>query len=215
MEFKVIDNSGKETGNVNFDEALVTTKNSPALLHEVVVAYQAGLRSGTHSVKTRAMVSGGGLKPWKQKGTGNARAGSTRSPLWRKGGIIFGPVNRDYSQDLPKKKKQIAFKMALRGLIKDNRLQVVEPIKLAEVKTKTVAAVYAKWQAPTHSYFLVEKVDPKLSLASRNIENVKLTDVASFNTYECLRARKVFITKAGLEQLVARIAEKTEKSNAN
>ncbi|MCG3204259.1 MAG: 50S ribosomal protein L4 [Elusimicrobia bacterium] len=215
MELKVIDNSGKESGNVTFDEALVATKTSPALLHEVVVAYQAGLRSGTHSVKTRAMVSGGGLKPWKQKGTGNARAGSTRSPLWRKGGIIFGPVNRDYSQDLPKQKKQIAFKMALRGLLQDNRIQVVDPINLSEVKTKNVATVYSKWKAPTNSFLLVEKIDPAFDRASRNISHVQVTDVASFNTYDCLRARRVFITKAGLEKLVARVQGKTEKSNVN
>lgn len=210
MELKVINNSGKETGSVQFDEALVDTKTSPALLHEVVVAYRAGLRSGTHSVKTRSQVSGGGLKPWRQKGTGNARSGSTRSPLWRKGGIIFGPVERKYIQDLPRKKKQIAFKMALRGLLEDNRIQVVEPIKLSEIKTKNVAAIYLKWQAPTDSFFLVDKIDADFSRASRNIQNVRVSDVASFNTYDCLRARRVFITKAGLEQLTARVGQKAE-----
>lgn len=210
MELKVIDNSGKESGKVNFDDALVQTKASKALLHEVVTAYRAGLRAGTHSVKTRAMVSGGGLKPWRQKGTGNARSGSTRSPLWRKGGIIFGPENRDYTQSLPKKKKLTAFKMAVRDLINENRLQVVDPIKLSEPKTKTVAAVYAKWNAPTDSLFLLDKMDANFVRASRNIQNVTVGDIASFNTYEALRARRVFITKAGLEQLTARIASKTE-----
>ncbi len=210
MELKVIDNSGKQSGSVQFDEALVTTKTSPALLHEVVVAYQAGLRQGTHSVKTRSMVSGGGLKPWRQKGTGNARSGSTRSPLWRKGGVIFGPVSRDYTQALPRKKKQIAFKMAVKALIEDNRIQVVDPIKLTEAKTKHVAAVYAKWQAPTNSIFLVEKSDSNFAKASRNISNVTVSDVATFNVYDCLRARRVFITKAALEQLTARISAKAE-----
>lgn len=210
MELKVINNSGKETGAVQFDEALVATKASPVLLHEVVVAYRAGLRSGTHSVKTRSMVSGGGLKPWRQKGTGNARSGSTRSPLWRKGGIIFGPVDRNYMQDLPKKKKQIAFKMAFRDLLQTNRIQVVEPIQLSEPKTKNVASVYAKWQAPTDSLFLVDKIDPAFNRASRNIPNVTVADVSSFNTYDCLRARRVFITQAGLDRLTARIAQKTE-----
>src|SRR4029077_5452157 len=119
---KIIDNSGKESGNVSFDEALVQTKGSKAVLHELVVAFQAGQRSGTHAVKTRATVSGGGKKPWRQKGTGNARSGSTRSPLWRKGGVIFGPVNRDYSQDLPKKKKKLAFQMAVKDLFATNRI---------------------------------------------------------------------------------------------
>lgn len=210
MELKVIDNKGQESGSVQFDEALVATKASPALLHEVVVAYQAGLRSGTHAVKTRSTVSGGGIKPWRQKGTGNARAGSTRSPLWRKGGIIFGPVPRDYSQALPKKKKQLAFKMAVKGLLDDKRIQVVEPIELSEIKTKHVAAIFNKWQAPTDSLFLLPKVDAGLNRASRNISHVKVSDVASFNIYDCLRARRVFITKEGLAELTARITKKAE-----
>jgi large subunit ribosomal protein L4 len=210
MDLKIINNKGQESGTVQFDETVVAHKNSPALLHEVIVAYQAGQRAGTHSVKTRAFVSGGGLKPWRQKGTGNARAGSTRSPLWRKGGIIFGPVNRDYSQDLPKKKKKQAFKMAVGDLFKTNRIQVVEPIKLSDAKTKNVAAVYAKWNVPTDSIFLVDKIEANFARASRNIENVTVSDVASFNTYQCLRARRVFITQAALEQLSARIAGSSE-----
>lgn len=210
MELKIINNKGQENGSVQFDEALVATKASPALLHEIVVAYQAGQRAGTHAVKTRANVSGGGIKPWRQKGTGNARSGSTRSPLWRKGGIIFGPVPRDYSQDMPKKKKQLAFKMAVRELLNDKRIQVVDPIEIPEAKTKHVAAVFAKWQAPTDSLFLLPKVDANLNRASRNISNVKVSDVASFNTYDCLRARRVFITKDGLDELTARITKKAE-----
>lgn len=211
MELKIINNSGKESGTAKFDETLVESKgSSPAVLHEVIVAFQAGHRSGTHKTKTRAQVSGGGLKPWRQKGTGNARSGSTRSPLWRKGGIIFGPVERDYNQALPKKKKQLAFRMAVKGLLDDNRLQVVEPINITETKTKNVAAIYAKWQAPTDSLLLVDKIDSKFLRAARNIANVTVTDVASFNIYECLRARKIFITQAGLEQLAARVAKREE-----
>lgn len=210
MDLKIIDNKGKESGSVQFDDAVIATKASPALLHEVVVAFQAGQRSGTHAVKTRANVSGGGLKPWRQKGTGNARSGSTRSPLWRKGGIIFGPVPRDYSQDLPKKKKKLAFKMAVKGLFDTNRIQVVEPISIKEAKTKNVAAVYAKWNAPTDSFFLIDKTDDKFAKASRNIANVTVSDVASFNVYQCLRARRVFVTKAALEQLTARISGASE-----
>jgi len=210
MDLKIINNKGVESGTVAFDTTLIEKKASPALLHEVIVAFQAGQRAGTHGVKTRAMVSGGGMKPWRQKGTGNARAGSTRSPLWRKGGVIFGPVNRDYSQDMPKKKKKLAFQMAIKDLFATNRIQVVEPIKMTEAKTKTVAAVYAKWNVPTDSIFLVDKVESGFARASRNIENVTVLDVASFNIYQCLRARRVFITPAALEQLSARIASPSE-----
>ena len=130
MELKIINNTGQESGAVQFDEALVATRASQAVLHEVVVAYLAGLRSGTHRTKTRAEVSGGGIKPWKQKHTGNSRSGSNRSPLWRKGGIIFGPVPRDYSVTIPKKKKHLAFRMAMKSLLDNNKIQVVDPIEI-------------------------------------------------------------------------------------
>src|SRR5688572_23982749 len=132
MELKVIDNKGQESGAIQFDSDVLPKKGSRAVLHEYVVAYRANKRSGTHDTLTRTEVSGGGLKPWRQKGTGRARSGSIRSPLWRKGGIVFGPTPRDYSQDLPRKKKQLAFRLAVKDLIEDNRLQVVEPIQIKE-----------------------------------------------------------------------------------
>lgn len=205
MELKVIDIKGQENGTVQFDDALVAANGSRAVFHEVVTAYLAGQRSGTHSTKTRSQVSGGGIKPWKQKGTGRARAGSIRSPLWRHGGVIFGPTPRDYAQDLPKKKKQLAFRMAVRDLIEEKRLQVVEPIQISEPKTKHVAAVFKAWQAPTDSFYVVDKVDPVVHRAARNIPTVTISDVSSVNVYDFLRARRVFITKPALEQLSSRI----------
>jgi large subunit ribosomal protein L4 len=210
MDLKIIDNKGQESGTAQFDTTLIEKKASPAVLHEVIVAYQAGQRAGTHGVKTRAEVSGGGLKPWRQKGTGNARSGSTRSPLWRKGGVIFGPVNRDYSIDLPKKKKKLAFRMAIKELFDKGRIQVVEPISLKEPKTKTVAAVYAKWKVPSDSILLVDKIESNFARASRNIQDVCVLDVESFNTYQCLGARRVFVTPAALQQLAVRIAGTSE-----
>ncbi len=210
MELTVLNNKGDKSGTVQFDEQVVANRASSAVLHEVVVAYQAGLRAGTHQTKTRSMVSGGGLKPWKQKGTGRARSGSTRSPLWRHGGIIFGPNPRNYDQALPKKKKRLAFKMAVKELLDGGKLQVVEPIEMKEPKTKYVAAVYKKWQAPTDSLFVVEKIDPLFNRAARNIPNVVLKDVESLNTYDCLGARRVFMTKAALDALVARVSKATE-----
>jgi large subunit ribosomal protein L4 len=211
MELKVLDNKGKENGAVQIQDEILAVKGSPVVMHEAVVAYLASQRSGTHGTKTRSEVSGGGTKPWKQKGTGRARSGSTRSPLWRHGGIIFGPKPRDYRQDLPKQKKKLAFKMAVNHLIEEKRLQVVEPIKLSEPKTKNVAAIYKKWQAPMNSIFVIEKVDALLSRAARNINAVQLSTVESLNTYNCLSARRIFITPAALEQLSARLAQKSEK----
>jgi len=210
MELQVIDNKGKQAGSVQFEDKLITHKASPALLHEVIVAYHAGQRAGTHETKTRSLVSGGGIKPWKQKGTGRARSGSTRSPLWRHGGIIHGPHQRDYAQSLPIKKKKLAFRMALKELIDAGKLQVVDSVEVKEPKTKAVAAVYANWQAPNNSLFVVEKIETLFNRAARNIAAVALKDVESLNTFDCLAARKVFITKGALEKLSARISKSLE-----
>lgn len=213
MELEILNNKGEKNGAVKFNEALVATSASPSVLHEVVVAYRAGLRAGTHGSKTRAQVSGGGIKPWKQKGTGRARSGSNRSPLWRKGGVIFGPVERCYKQDLPKSKKKTAFRMAIKELLENNKLQVVDPIVLSEPKTKNVAAIYAKWNVPTKSLLVLDKIEPHFQRASRNIQYVQITDVESLNTYDCLAARRVYITTAALESLSARISKYTEKKS--
>lgn len=205
MELKIIDNKGQDSGTVQLEDKVFESKASKVVLHEAIVALQANQRSGTHVTKTRAQVSGGGIKPWKQKGTGRARAGSTRSPLWRHGGIIFGPVQRSYRQDLPKKKRKLAFKLAVNELITDGRLQVVEPIKLSEPKTKLVASVYKKWSAPNDSLFVVSKIDGAFAKASRNIAGVRVIDAATLNTYDCLRARRVFITKDALGHVTERL----------
>lgn len=210
MELKVIDVKGQEAGVVQLDEKLLPLKSKDAVVHEVVTAYLAGLRSGTHAVKTRAEVSGGGIKPWRQKGTGRARSGSIRSPLWRKGGIIFGPEPRSYKQELPRKKKQLAFRIAFMNLVNEGRIQVVEDVKITEPKTKNVAAIYAKWQAPAQSVLVIDKLDPTFARASRNIENVCVIDAESFNTYDLLRARRVFVTKPAFDQLTARMASSLE-----
>ncbi len=212
MELNVINNQGQKSGVVTLEEKLADIKVSKALLHEVVTAHLANQRMGTHSTLTRAEVSGGGIKPWKQKGTGRARSGSTRSPLWRKGGIIFGPKPRDYRQDLPKKKKKLAFQFAFKQLIDEARLQVVEPVEVKEPKTKFVAAVFKKWSAPTDSVFVVDKLNDSLVRASRNISSVTVVDAESLNTYHCLRARKIFLTPAALKCVEARVLGSGDKS---
>lgn len=211
MELKVLDNKGNSSRTVKIDDALANVKGSKAVLHEIVVAQLAGQRSGTHSTRTRSQVSGGGIKPWKQKGTGNARSGSTRSPLWRHGGIIFGPNPRNYTQDLPKKKKKLAFRMAFSGLLEDNRLQIVEPIALPEVKTKHVASVVKKWQAPTDSLLVVDKIDPNFQRAARNVANVRVFDVETLSAYDFLRARRVFMTETALGALASRLGKNGEE----
>ena len=210
MELSVLDNKGKKSGTVAFDESILPTRAS-TVLHEAVVAYMANQRSGTHATKNRSQVSGGGIKPWRQKGTGRARAGSIRSPLWRKGGVIFGPTPRSYRQDLPKKKRRLAFRLAFQGLLADNRLQVVEPIAVTEPKTKNVAQVYKKWSTVPNSLFVVDTLDPAFDRASRNISAVRVLDADSLNTYDCLRAEKIFITSGALDKLTSRLGKPVER----
>lgn len=211
MELQVLDNKGKQAGTVQFDEGLLPKQPKSAVLHEVLVAFQANQRAGTHETKGRSQVSGGGVKPWRQKGTGRARSGSIRSPLWRKGGIIFGPHQRSYRQELPKKKKRLAFRAALKGLFDDGRLQVVEPIELKEAKTRNVAEVYKRWKVSTGCLLVVERLEPDFVRASRNIAAVRVVDVQTVNVYDCLSARQVFITPTALEQLATRLGKTVER----
>lgn len=199
--------SGKEAGKIELP-AMFETKVSEELLHEVITAYNANQRSGTHSTKTRGEVSGGGAKPWKQKGTGNARSGSNRSPLWRKGGIIFGPKPRDYSINVSQQKRRTALDMALSAKVRDGNLLAVEEIEIKEPKTKTVHEILKGLKLLETSVLLViDKKNEALRLASRNIPNLIVKNAANINAYEVLWARKVILTKPALDQLVARSKE--------
>jgi large subunit ribosomal protein L4 len=119
--------------------------------------------------------------------------------------MIFAIKPRDYNQNLPKQKRKLAFKMAVSSLIEENRLQLVEPVSITEPKTKNVAQIYSKWQTPTDSLYVVDKIDPNFKRASRNIKNVTVTTVESLNSYDCLKARRLYITPVALEQLAARV----------
>ncbi len=193
--------SGKEKGKIDLPPVF-ETKFSQELLHEVVTGYLTNQRSGTHSTKTRGEVSGGGIKPWKQKGTGNARSGSIRSPLWRKGGIIFGPRPKDYSQRIPKRKKRAALNMSLASKFKDGDVIVIEELKLEEAKTKKIAELLKNLKIENAKILLVgEKNDNKLKLAARNIPNLVLNEVKNMNAYETMWADKVVFTSAAIEEL--------------
>jgi large subunit ribosomal protein L4 len=201
MEMNILDVQGQEKGKINLP-ALFETKVTPALLHEVSVAFLANQRSGTASTKTRGEVSGGGKKPWKQKGTGNARSGSNRSPLWRKGGIIFGPRPHGYYQNMPQQKKQIALKMALSVKAANGNLIVLDTLPLQEAKTKSVAAILKKLDLENKKILIVvDKVEKNLKLASKNIQDLIISNVNSLNMYQVLWAKKLVITSAAIEQL--------------
>ena len=164
--------------------------------------YNANQRRGTASTKTRANVSGGGKKPWKQKGTGNARSGSNRSPLWRKGGIIFGPRPHGFYQSMPAQKKQIALKMALSVKAASGNLIVLDGITLEGPKTKSVSAILKKLKLEDKKILIVvDKVEKNLKLASKNIQDLVISNVASLNMYQVLWAKKLVMTSAAIEQL--------------
>jgi len=202
--------SGKEKGKIELP-GYFETKVSPSLLHQVVVGYQANQRSGTHSTKTRGEVSGGGAKPWKQKGTGNARAGSNRSPLWRKGGIIFGPRPKDYSQKISKQKRNLALKMALSTKLQLNGIVVLDNLKIEEAKTKKVAEILKNLKILGSKVLLVlEKSEEKLRLASRNIPDLVIKEAKNMNAYEVMWADKILFTEAAIEML-KKLNEGTEE----
>jgi large subunit ribosomal protein L4 len=171
-------------------------KHPEFILHEYVTAYLANQRQGTHSTKTRAEVRGGGRKPWPQKHTGRARQGSIRSPLWRKGGVVFGPKPRDYNIDLPKKKKKLAKYLSIADKIKNNNLIVIKELKLDSHKTKNFVSLLKNLNLDSEKILVVDKnLDEKLKLASRNLENVEISRVKDINAYSILKHNKLVITK--------------------
>jgi large subunit ribosomal protein L4 len=201
METTVYNLQGQETGKINLP-AIFETKVSPALLHEVVTGYLANQRAGTHSTKTRAEVSGGSKKPWKQKGTGNARAGSIRSPLWRKGGIAFGPKPRDYSQGLTQQKRRRSLEMALTIKAQENSILVVDGVAVSEPKTKKMVEILKNLKVGSGNVLLVvDKIEKNLKIASRNIEGLVIIESNNLNAYQVLWAKKIVLTQATVEKL--------------
>lgn len=208
METSIYNLQGKETGKVELPKKFETEISGP-LMHEVIVGLQANKRAGTHSTKTRGEVSGGGCKPWKQKGTGNARSGSTRSPLWRKGGIIFGPRPHGYYQNLTARKRQLALSMALSQKATTGGLIVVDTFTIEAPKTKKVVAALTKLNAVEQKVIVVlEKMNKAVKTASRNIQNLVITDANSLNAYEALWAKKLIVEAGALSKIGASGKEK-------
>lgn len=193
--------NNETTGSVDFNDEILSAKANPALIHEVVVMQLAGKRAGTHATKTRSMVSGGGRKPWKQKGTGNARSGSNRSPIWRGGGVIFGPQPRDYSYSMPKKKVKAALRSILSAKYADGLVCVIDTLDVKEGKTKEAAAALKALNADRGVLFIVDNVSENAKKAFRNIPFVDFLHVNGLNVYDIVNARKIFIMKDCLEKI--------------
>jgi large subunit ribosomal protein L4 len=200
----VINLSSEKKGTINLDDRFFGVTVQPSLLHEVVVMQLANQRQGTASTKTRGEVRGGGKKPWKQKGTGRARAGSIRSPLWRGGGIIFGPRPRSYIQHLPKQKSRAALYGALTMKVREGALKVVDDFALPEGKTKALVAVLKGLQLERKTLILADHPPLELKRAAENLPWVTVQDLGHLNVYDLLRHDHLLIKRQDLETLQQR-----------
>lgn len=200
----IYDMSGKEVGSFTFDKKVFTGKVHKGVLYQAVRMYNANKRQGNASTKTRGDVSGGGKKPWRQKGTGRARAGSSRSPLWRGGGVIFGPHPRDYRYGLPVKIKRLAFLSSINSKLNENKLIGIDAITLKEPKTRLLVAVMNALKLSGRSLFVVDAIDANLRRASGNLTELSVKNFRDFSTMDVLKCDTVIMSKAALEKLPER-----------
>ena len=200
-KLNVLDMAGKTVGEITLSEAVFGVEPNKAVMHDVVVNYLANQRQGTQSTLTRTEVSGGGRKPWRQKGTGNARQGSIRAPQWRHGGIALGPKPRDYRYTLNKKVKKLAFKSALSSKVLENNLIVVDKIELSEYKTKAVLAMLKALGASKKALIVMPAVDQKVIKSAGNIPGVKTALYNTLNVYDMLGYDTMIIAKDAVAKL--------------
>jgi len=202
--------SGKKVDKFKLDPAVFSAAVNKPLLHEIIQMYRANSRQGNASTKTKGLVRGGGKKPWRQKGTGRARSGSSRSPLWRHGGTIFGPLPRDFSYDMPKKTKRIALISSLSAKLKDNEILVLEKDpELKKPKTSEIAKLLIALKAYRERVlFLYQDTKEGAVIKScRNIENMTIKRYADFNTYDVLSNSKVLFSKETHDAIVKRLKQ--------
>ncbi len=208
----VYNSEGKETDSLKLNANVFDGKQNLDCLHQAIIGYQANQRQGLAATKTRGEVSGGGRKPWKQKGTGRARVGSTRSPLWRHGGVVFGPHPRDFAYPVPQKIKALALKTSLNVKLKENNFIILEDFNLQAPKTKEAVGVLTnlklfsvKDKKPQKVLFLTHKLDAQLKKALGNISFLTVDLASDCHAYEVMNNKKILITKAGLADLTQRL----------
>jgi len=208
MKISIKDIKGKSQGEHEVKFALVEDGRGTQAVHDTVVAYQAAQRMGTACTKTAGDVAGSNKKPWKQKGTGRARAGSFASPLWRGGGVVFGPKPRDFTKKVNDKTRQLALRKALSERLKAGDVVVVNDFKLGSGKTKEFVGVLSALELTTGTALIVaQDADKNLTQASRNVANVFVTTGESLNTYDVLRSDKLVFTKGAFEKVEARLSK--------
>jgi large subunit ribosomal protein L4 len=201
----VYDIGNQKVGDIELDGRVFETKVNPALIHDVIRKDLASRRKGTAATKNRALVRGGGAKPWRQKGTGRARAGSRRSPLWRGGGTIFGPMPRDYSFSLPKKVRRAALKAALSLRLQEGKLVLLSDFPLAGFKTRTVLEVLRKFQVED-ALIVMDAEHPYLERSSRNIPGIQVLRYESLNVYDILNHEHLILLRPTVEKIEGALA---------
>ncbi|MEW6572448.1 MAG: 50S ribosomal protein L4 [Bacillota bacterium] len=197
----VFNTGGDRVEEIELRDDIFAVEPNPAVVHDVVVMQLANRRRGTHDTKTRAEVAGGGRKPWRQKGTGRARHGSIRSPIWRGGGIVFGPHPRDYAYTLPKKVRRLALRYALADKVRNGNLIVLDQLRLPVPKTKEALDLLARFSALDGALLVTAEPNTEVRLAVANIRGVKFLTVSNLNVYDLLRYPKLMITKEALTRV--------------
>lgn len=205
LRLPVYNQEGKEIKSMDLDPKVFDEKINSAALCQAVNTYLANKRKGTASTKTRAEVSGGGRKPWRQKGTGRARVGSIRSPLWRHGGVIFGPHPRNFHKKLPKKIKVLALKSSIITKLKENDLVILEDIKLEKPKTRQIKKILDNLKIKEKSLLLVDRIESNLRFGCKNFPILSLMRAEDANVYDVLRFKKLIITVPALGRIIKRL----------
>ena len=206
-DLPVYDLKGKEVRRFKLNGSLADTAINLSMLNQVLVMFQANQRQGTHATKTRGEVSGGGKKPWRQKGTGRARAGSNRSPIWRHGGTTFGPQPRDYSAKIPKQWREKALLMGLKAKVLANELFLMAPVTVTTSKTKEIASFFETLPVKGETLFVVGQMTEPLKRSSRNIPYLLVKAHKDVGAYDVLRHRSLVIEEEAFELLVKRGTE--------
>lgn len=201
-EVELLSSNGENRGKISLPEEVFGQELNPGLVQEALIRQLAMARQGTACTKTRSEVSGGGAKPWRQKGTGRARAGSNRSPLWRHGGIIFGPKPRSYETAFPKKKRRNAIKQVLSEKIRENRLKVIDSLMVEEGKTKKAKSFLEKLGLLVGTLVIVKERETNLWRAFANLPRVKLISAGNINLHDLLKYENIVITRDAIEPIV-------------
>ncbi len=212
-KLSVYDMKGVALADVDFPDALLIGGKGTQAVHDVAVAHRAAVRAGTASTLRKGEVSGSGKKPWRQKGTGRARAGFKQSPVWRGGGVAFGPHPRSYEKKVMRKVSRLAFRRAFSDLVSEGRVRIMDRFEMVEPKTKAAAAVLKTLGVSEGALILVDKLDTNLIMALRNLPKVEVTTAQSVNTYQLLRYPVALITRAALDGLRARLESETGRQS--